>query len=111
MNFTLILMSAFAFMFYGIMCLMTNHMSEEFHRYGMANYRKLVGVLELLGGIGLLVGLVFHPLLLFSSAGLAVLMLMGTFVRIRTKDPWLQIIPAFSLMLINIYIFTDCLFF
>lgn len=105
MNLTLILFSAIAFIFYGYMCLMTNHMKAEFQRYGMTKFRKLTGVLELLGGIGLLVGLEFNPILLLSSAGLAALMLLGTIVRIKTKDPWMQIIPAFSLMLMNGYIF------
>lgn len=105
MNLTIILFSAIAFIFYGYMCLMTNHMKAEFQRYGMTKFRKLTGVLELLGGIGLLVGLEFNPILLLSSAGLTALMLLGTIVRIKTKDPWMQIIPAFSLMLVNGYIF------
>lgn len=82
-------------------------MKAEFKRYGMTKFRKLTGLLELLGGVGLLLGLEFTPILLLSSAGLSLLMLMGTLVRIRTNDPWLQIIPAFSLMLMNAYIFIN----
>ena len=42
---------------YGFLCLTTDHMSEEFKRYGLTKYKKLTGVLEILGAIGLIVGL------------------------------------------------------
>ncbi len=80
-------------------------MSEEFMRYGLTKYKKLTGVLEILGAIGLIVGFSFKPILLLSSAGLSTLMLLGVVTRIRVKDPWFQILPAFILMVVNIFIF------
>lgn len=71
----------------------------------MERFRTLTGYLEFAGGTGLLVGLYYPLLLVISSLGLAILMLLGTLIRIRTRDPWVEILPAFFLMLINTYIF------
>lgn len=80
-------------------------MRVEFERYGLARFRALTGVLELLGGLGLLVGLYSLPILLFSSAGLALLMLAGTAVRIKIRDSFLSMLPAVFYMLLNFFIF------
>jgi hypothetical protein len=100
----LVLFSASAFIFYGSLCLLSNHMKDEFKRYGLVKYRTLTGILEMQGGIGLILGLQYKPLMILSSSGLMILMFMGTLVRIRMKDPLVQIIPAFCLMLVNAYI-------
>ncbi|MBC7714220.1 MAG: DoxX family protein [Rhizobacter sp.] len=107
MNQVIVFSSAVIFVFYGLRCLTTNHMMTEFKRYHLARFRKTVGVLELLGGVGLLVGFYYPILSIVASAGLTMLMLLGTLVRIKTKDPFWEIIPAFSLMLLNGYIFSQ----
>lgn len=101
----LIIITSILFLVYGTLCLITNHMMKEFDRYGLSQFRTLTGVLEILGGAGLLVGILFKPILLISSFGLALLMFLGTGTRLRVKDPWFEIIPAFVLMLVNIFIF------
>lgn len=104
MQVILIFITGLIFIFYGLLCLFTNHMKAEFERYGLSQYRMLTGILELFGGTGLLLGLSLNPLLLVSSSGLALLMFLGVIVRLKTKDPLIQIIPAFLLMLINLQI-------
>ncbi len=79
----------------------------EFNRYRLQNFRILTGVLELLGGIGTLVGLFYPVPFLISTFGLASLMFLGVLVRIRSKDPWLHMMPAIFLMMINLYLFAD----
>ena len=101
----LIILSSFAFIFYGVLVLSTDHMGNEFERYELSKFRILTGVLELLGGVGSLVGILYSPILLLSSFGLSMLMFLGISVRIRVQDPWLQTLPALFLMLINGYIF------
>lgn len=64
----------------------------------------MTGWLELLGGLGTLIGFQFKFLFIFSTAGLGTLMLMGLIVRIRLKDPIPQLMPAFILMTINFYL-------
>lgn len=107
MNKIIVLSSGAVFIFYGLLCLTTNHMMIEFKRYGLSRFRRIVGVLELLGGLGLLLGFYYPILLILASAGLTVLMCLGTIVRLKTKDPLWEIIPAFTLMLINGYIFSQ----
>jgi hypothetical protein len=102
-------LSGLAFICYGSLCLVNGAMTEEFKRYGLTRFRKLVGFLEVLGGIVLLIGMSFPPLLIFSSAGLTLLMLLGVIVRIRIKDSFILILPALILMLINTYIFTTAI--
>jgi len=104
MNDVLIILSALTFIFYGTLILTTNHMVQEFRRYQLERFRMLTGCLELAGGLGQLAGLYVPYLLSLSSTGLAVLMLLGTVVRIRTRDPWHAIIPALSLMILNAYL-------
>ncbi len=81
-------------------------MKIEFDRYGLPGRRKLVGALQLLGGLGLIFGLLFTPvLILVASAGLCTLMLLGVAVRIKIKDPWFAILPALSYAALSGYLF------
>ena len=109
MNKIIVLCSGAVFIYYGLLCLITNHMMIEFKRYGLSRFRRIVGVLELLGGLGLLLGFYYPIVSILASAGLTVLMFFGTIVRLKTKDPLWEIIPAFTLMLLNGYIFFQLL--
>lgn len=99
-----ILASSLVFLAYGGLCLATSSMQAEFKRFGLEHLRTLTGVLEVLGGVGLLVGLKWPLALRLSSAGIALLMLAGLAVRIKAGDSWLLCLPAFALMLLNAYI-------
>ncbi len=97
-----VLVNVLAFAVYGCMAIFSNHMVDEFERYGLAKFRVLVGILEVLAALGQLVGLFFAPLLVTTaSAGLSLLMLLGVVTRIRISDPIALILPALILMLIN----------
>jgi hypothetical protein len=80
-------------------------MRNEFKRFGLEKFTTLIGILELLGGLGMFIGLKFHFVLLISSCGLAILMFLGFGVRLKMKDGlWLSF-PAAFFMLLNLYIF------
>ena len=101
-----ILFSAFSFLFFGWACLFTAQMKSEFSRYGLASFRRIVGVLQLLGGLGLLIGNLNLPLLqLIAATGLCVLMFLGFLIRVKIKDSFLQAVPSLSYALLNAYIF------
>ncbi len=102
---TLIVISALSFIYYGLTFFINSKMKEEFDRYELAKFRNLVGFLQLLGGFGLLVGLMWNLILIISAGGLALLMLIGFGVRIKMKDGLLESLPSFIFMLINGYIF------
>jgi uncharacterized membrane protein YphA (DoxX/SURF4 family) len=99
-----VLVSSVSFLIYGISFFVTPHMKAEFKRFGLEQYGVLTAVLEILGAIGLVVGLAIHPILLISSGGLAVLMLLGLVVRIKVKDGIGASLPALFLLLLNSYI-------
>jgi len=101
----LIVLSGLVFLFYGAVCVFSVKMQNEFERFGLPKFAIFIGVLEILGGLGLLVGLKIPEILLLSSGGLALLMLLGVGVRIKIKDSVLLATPAFLLMLLNLYIF------
>tara|TARA_R110000772_G_scaffold143701_1_gene253246 strand:- start:48 stop:392 length:345 start_codon:yes stop_codon:yes gene_type:complete len=102
---TLIFISAFSFLFYGLNCLFNKNMFQEFKRFGLSNFRELTGILQILGAIGLLLGYFYPILVIIASAGLALLMLLGFLVRLKIKDGLLVSLPSFAFMLLNLYIF------
>ena len=99
------IVSILTFLFYGLLCLLSEKTIIEFKRYGLPQFRKLTGVLEIAGALGLIVGFYSHPILLLSAAGLALLMLCGVIARIRIKDPIIAILPAFTLFFLNLFLF------
>lgn len=96
--------SALLFLGYGSVVLVSGGMRAEFERFGLARFRRLTGGLEVLGGLGLLVGLTRPPILLLASGGLALLMLLGVVARVRVRDPLGEIVPAAALMILNAWI-------
>jgi hypothetical protein len=69
--------SALSFLGYGISCLFTRHMRREFDRFGLARYRAVVGLTQVLGAAGLLIGIRAPVTGLIASGGLALQMLLG----------------------------------
>jgi len=80
-------------------------MKSEFKRFGLEKIGFTIVMLEVLGAIGLLVGLKFSFLLIISSLGLAILMFAGLVVRIKVKDNIRVSLPAFFYMVLNTFIF------
>ncbi len=104
MQLALTFISSFSFLYYGANFLLNAGMREEFARYNLTRYRTLIGCLQLLGGIGLLVGLIERPILIAASGGLFLLMLAGFSVRIKMKDGFWRSLPSFFFMVINFYL-------
>ncbi len=79
-------------------------MREEFMRFGLAKWRILTGVLQLIGAFGLALGIYFVSLGALASFGLAILMFLGFVTRLRIKDNILQAAPSLLLMFLNLYL-------
>jgi uncharacterized membrane protein YphA (DoxX/SURF4 family) len=105
----LVVANSAAFLVYGAHCLRSESMPGEFARYGLAHLRVLTGVLEVLAGIGLIVGLWWPLALRVSSAGLALLMLCALVARIRVRDTVQLWVPALTLLVVNAWILLDSL--
>lgn len=101
----LVLISSLSFLGYGIAYFVSPQMKIEFKRFGLENVGKLTAILELLGAIGLLVGLRIQIILLISAGGLALLMFLGVVTRIKVKDSLWISLPALFFMLLNAAIF------
>lgn len=100
-----VLLSSFSFLFYAISYFVGTHMKNEFKRFNLEKLGFLVIMLEIVGALGLLIGIWYKPLLLVSSAGLALLMFLGVIVRFNLKDSLWITIPALFYMSLNAYIF------
>ncbi|MBT9391832.1 DoxX family protein [Hymenobacter sp. NST-14] len=105
----LIWLSALSFLFYGVSYFTSQKLKDEFKRYGLAKFGPLTAVLEILGALGLLVGLQVSLILSVASGGLAVLMLLGFGVRMKIKDGFWLSLPSFLFMLLNAYLFYESL--
>ncbi len=101
----LTLFSGVSFLGFGTACLRSQPMRREFARYGLERFRVLTGLLQLAGGAGLLVGWwAWPPLACAAATGLASLMLLGVFTRLRIRDSLLQTAPATLYMALNAYL-------
>lgn len=101
----LILISSLSFLGYGIAYFISPQIKNEFKRFGLEKVGTLIAVLELLGAVGLLVGLKIQLILLISAGGLAILMFLGVAIRIKVKDSLWISLPALFFMILNFYIF------
>ena len=97
-------LSIVAFLFYGIHCLASETMRAEFERYGLANLRTVTGWLELAGAGGLLASYWIPPLAVAAAGGLALLMALGVWARVRVRDPLIAMVPALLFLLINVWV-------
>ncbi len=100
-----VLISSFSFLAYSISYFASPHMREEFKRFNLEKLALFTIMLEILGALGLLIGLLFRPLLLISSGGLAILMLLALLIRIKSKDSLLVSFPAIFYLVLNTFIF------
>lgn len=92
-------------MVYGIAYFRSTEMKTEFKRFGLEKAGTLTAVLELLGSVGLIIGLRFPFILLVSAGGLTILMFLGVMVRLKVRDSLKVTLPAFFFMILNAYIF------
>jgi len=79
-------------------------MKVEFSRYGLSKYRKLTGIFELLGGVGILIGLKISSIFMISTGGLSLLMFLGILARIKIKDKMINIVPAILFFTLSLYL-------
>jgi len=82
-------------------------MKDEFKRLNLEKIGLLTITLELMGSIGLLVGILYNPILLISSGGLSLLMFIAILFRLKSKDTLWVSLPALFYMLLNFYIFIE----
>ena len=96
--------SIVAFLYYGLSVLFANAIHKEFERYGMARFRKLTGVLEIAGSLGLVAGYFVPGFTIAAAGGLSLLMALGVAIRLRSGDSPIEALQASAMLLINLFI-------
>ena len=76
-------------------------MKKEFKRWGLENKRKTIASCQLIGGVGLFLGLELNTIMILSSAFLGVMMLVAIGVRIKIKDNISDILPALAYLVLS----------
>ena len=106
MNLTLVVIfTAVSFIIYGYSSFISRRMKSEYARWGYNNQRKIVGSLQLLGGIGLILGLQINILLITTSFCFIMMMTMAIFIRVKIRDNITDILPAITYLFLSILIF------
>ena len=97
--------SALCFGWYGLACFFSKNMVEEFDRWRVPTLRIVTGTLQVAGALGILLGHFFYrPIVILAAGGLAAMMFFALLARLRIRDRILNAVPAFSLMLLNVFI-------
>jgi len=109
LNIIILVFSALSFIFYGITSFFSKRMVSEYARWGYSNQRILLGCMQLLGGIGLLVGLTNSVLLSVASFLLTFMMITAVLVRIKIKDSLINMFPAVFYTVLNFIILYNSL--
>ena len=98
----LVIFTAASFLCYATSGLSTERMSIEFKRYGFADKRVVIAVSQILGAIGLLIGLIMPIAGILASAGFTGQMVYALVVRRRIGDSFVQSLPAVAFLAISI---------
>ena len=77
----------------------------EYERWGYKKFRTIIALLQISGGVGLLIGYFFALLLPLVSALLTLMMIVAVFVRVRIKDNINNLLPAILYTFLNFIIF------
>lgn len=104
MHAALVYFSAISFIGFGMACFFWHPMRREYVRYGVPQFRALVGSLQIAGGLGLLAGFGVPLIGQLAAAGLALMMFCGVGVRLHIKDGLIQTLPAVLYLALNVYL-------
>lgn len=100
-----VLFSAISFVVYSLHSVFSRRMILEFSRWGIGNLRILVASFQMLGGIGLLLGMYNIWLLCLVSFFLTLMMIIAIIIRIRVRDSFLLTVHALMYALLSFIIF------
>ena len=101
----IILFTGISFIIYGVNSFYSRRMISEFKRWGYKKHRKTISSLQILGGLGLLIGLKINILLIASSLCLSIMMFVAIIVRVGINDNVARILPAITYLMLSSLIF------
>lgn len=94
-----------SFLLYGASCFLSKHIFQEFHRYGMSQWREFTGALQLASCVGLGLGFYLPYFTSLATLILTVMMLVALTVRWRLRDSLLMTAPAAIYFLLSLFLF------
>ena len=100
-----VLFFSISFVIYSLHSVFSRKMIMEFSRWGIGNLRILVASFQMLGGIGLLLGMYNIWVLCLVSFFLMLMMITAIIIRVRVRDSFLQTVPALMYTLLSFIIF------
>ena len=100
----IIIFTAISFISYGLNSFISKKMISEYERWGLEERRKQIGGIQLICGLGILIGLKYNFILIPSSILLIIMMLVAVYVRIKIKDNISEILPAIAYLVLGIII-------
>lgn len=89
-----------SFIVYGVNSFISKRMIHEFKRWGLADKRKIIGVCQCIGGLGLLIGFEYNVTIIISTFFIITIMLVAILLRIQIRDNISDILPAIAYMLL-----------
>jgi uncharacterized membrane protein YphA (DoxX/SURF4 family) len=101
--------SAVGFLAYGLGCLLSPAMRNEFARFGMPQWRIITGILQIAASVGLFVGFAYPVCALLAAIGLSLMMCVAVGVRVKIKDPPAGFLQALGCFFLNAFITWKCL--
>lgn len=77
---------------------------EEFTVYGLEDYFLIIGIIKVSLAIVLILSLYYSKLRLFSSLGIAIMMLVAVYMHMSVGDELIKSLPASSLLISSLLI-------
>ncbi len=92
-------------MIYGVLALIMPFYIDEFARYGFSEFRVVIALVQIVGGVGLLLPSPYMKIRMVSAGLLLAMMVGALLTRISIQDSLAKSLPALTYLLINSFIF------
>lgn len=109
LEYVFIFFSAFSFIIYAVMSFFSSRLISEYQRWGYSKSRPLIAYLQLLGSIGLFLGIYYPFCLTIVSFLLFLMMIVAMITRLKIKDTALNTLPSIFYAVLNFIIFYNAL--
>ena len=76
-----------------------SNLFEEFEVYGLSDYFLIIGIIKVSLAVLLLVGIFYKKLTLFSTSGIAIMMLAAAYFHFSVGDELIKALPSSAMLL------------
>jgi len=90
-----------SFLYYGASCFYSRQLFQEFQRFKLEKWRKVIGGLEVIASLGLFIGFFYPMWTPISSLFLAFTMFIALIVRFKSGDTLQMSAPAIIFFILS----------